>query len=93
MAMLLREFHNLKLDVVSKFSVRGHAEDRRFVSLTLYHASPSDLLHRRAAKKVAVLLTLDQADQLAAQLAKGGHKPQPKPSHEGRRRGVREVHR
>jgi hypothetical protein len=93
MAMLLREFHSLKLDLVSKFSVRGYVEEPRFVTLTLYHASPSGLLHRREPKKVAVLLTLDQADQLAAQLAKRGHKAQPKPSPEGRRRGVREQHR
>lgn len=93
MAMLLREFHSLKLDVVSKFSVREYEQAPHFVTLTLYHASPSSLLHRREPKKVAVLLTRDQADKLAVQLAKRGHKAQPKPGHEKGRRGVREQHR
>lgn len=90
MVMSLREFHELKHDVVSKFSVRKYAEDPRFVTLTLHHDSPSDLLHRRESKKLAVLLTLDQADQLAAQLARESHRAQPRQSHTGRRRHPRE---
>lgn len=93
MAMLLSEFHNLKLDVVSKFTVRRYEQEPHFVTLTLHHASPSRLLHRSEPKKVAVLLTLDQADELAEQLAKRGHKAQSRQNHEGRRRGVREQHR
>lgn len=67
MTMSLERFQKLKLDVVLKFST-SLVEESRFVALTLHHALPSDLLQQREPSKVAVLLTLEQADQLAAML-------------------------
>jgi hypothetical protein len=77
--MSLEDFQKLKLDVVLKFST-GLVEESRFIALTLHHASPSDLLQQREPTKVALLLTLEQADQLAALLAEGRLKAQPNPA-------------
>ncbi len=79
MTMSLEDFQKLKLDVVLKFSM-GLAEESRFITLTLHHTSPSDLLQQREPTEVTVLLTLEQADQLAALLAENRLKAQPKPT-------------
>lgn len=78
MTMSLEEFQNLKLDVVPKFSV-GFVEKANFVTLTLHHSPPSALLKEGKPTKLAVLLTLAQADELAALLAENRLKAQPDP--------------
>lgn len=92
MVMMLKQFHDLKHDVVTKASVRTYHDDPRFVILSLDCAPASALLHRKP-KTVTVLLTDVQANKLAAQLTGSGRVSHPKLGHAGGQRGLRDHHR
>lgn len=93
MVMMLKQFHDLKHDVVAKASVHRYDEHPRFVILSLDHVPPSAMAHGRRAKKLAVLLTQGQARTLAAQLARSAPESHPKPSAAGSHGAARARHR
>jgi hypothetical protein len=90
--MMLKQFHELKHDVVTKASVRPYHDDPRLVVLSLDCAPASALLHRKP-RRVTMLLTDVQANTLGALLAGSGRERHPKLGHAGRQRGLRDHHR